>query len=69
MLNHKQLKEDSATFFNKEVDKIIHKVINAKTDKLRIKYINFQHAKRIAYMKNINKIDSFFYNLWNSFTP
>ena len=39
MLNHKQIIEDSAAFFNKEVDKIIYKVTNAKNDKERTKYL------------------------------
>jgi len=46
MLNHKQIMEDSAAFFNKEVDKIIYKVNNAKTDKSRIKYIKQMIALR-----------------------
>ena len=46
MLNHKKIKEDSASFFNKEVDKVIDKVSNAKTDKMRTKYLKQMLALR-----------------------
>ena len=39
--------EDSAEFFNKEVDKIIYKVTNTKSTKQRIKYI-----KQMIALKN-----------------
>ena len=39
MSNHKKIMEDSAEFFNKEVDKIIYKVTTTKSTKRRIKYI------------------------------
>lgn len=39
--------EDSAAFFNKEVDKIILKVTTAKTEKSRLKYI-----KQMVALKN-----------------
>lgn len=47
MLNHKQIMEDSASFFNKEVDKTIFKVVNAKTDKQKTKYL-----KQLIALKN-----------------
>jgi hypothetical protein len=47
MLNHKQIMEDSAAFFNKEVDKVIYKVVNAKNDKERTKYL-----KQLMALKN-----------------
>jgi hypothetical protein len=58
MLNHKQLKEDSAAFFNKEVDKIIHKINNAKTDKLRIKYIKQMIALRNRLTLEVKMLDN-----------
>ncbi len=39
--------EDSAAFFNKEVDKVILKVTTAKTEKTRSKYL-----KQMAALKN-----------------
>ena len=39
--------EDSASFFNKEVDKTIFKVVNAKTDKQKTKYL-----KQLIALKN-----------------
>ena len=47
MLNHKKIMEDSAEFFNKEVDKVIHNMTTAKTTKLRKKYI-----KQMIALKN-----------------
>ncbi len=47
MLNHKQIIEDSAAFFNKEVDKVIYKITNAKNDKQRTKYL-----KQLMALKN-----------------
>jgi len=47
MFNHKKITEDSAEFFNKEVDKIIHKVTTTKSTKQRIKYI-----KQMIALKN-----------------
>ena len=47
MLNHKKIMEDSAAFFNKEVDKVIYKVVNAKNDKERTKYL-----KQLMALKN-----------------
>ncbi len=47
MLNHKQIIEDSAAFFNKEVDKVFYKIANAKNDKERTKYL-----KQLMALKN-----------------
>jgi CII-binding regulator of phage lambda lysogenization HflD len=47
MLNHKKIMEDSAAFFNQEVDKVIYKVVNAKNDKERTKYL-----KQLMALKN-----------------
>jgi hypothetical protein len=47
MSNHKKITEDSAEFFNKEVDKIIYKVTTTKSTKQRIKYI-----KQMVALKN-----------------
>jgi len=47
MSNHKKITEDSAEFFNKEVDKIIYKVTTTKSTKQRIKYI-----KQMIALKN-----------------
>jgi hypothetical protein len=47
MSNHKKIVEDSAEFFNKEVDKIIYKVTTTKSTKQRIKYV-----KQMIALKN-----------------
>jgi hypothetical protein len=47
MFNHKQIMEESAAFFNKEVDKVIYKITNAKNDKQRTKYL-----KQLMALKN-----------------
>ena len=47
MSNHKKIVEDSAAFFNKEVDKVILKVTTAKTEKARSKYL-----KQLMALKN-----------------
>ena len=47
MSNHKKMIEDSAAFFNKEVDKVILKVTTAKTEKARSKYL-----KQLMALKN-----------------
>ena len=39
--------EDSAAFFNKEVDKVILKTTRAKTEKSRLKYL-----KQLIALKN-----------------
>ena len=57
MLNHKKIKEDSASFFNKEVDKVIDKVSNAKTDKARTKYLKQMLALRQRLALEIKMLD------------
>ncbi len=47
MSNRKKITEDSAEFFNKEVDKIIYKVTTTKSTKQRIK-----HIKQMIALKN-----------------
>jgi hypothetical protein len=47
MSNHKKIVEDSAAFFNKEVDKVILKTTRAKTEKSRLKYL-----KQLIALKN-----------------
>ena len=47
MSNHKKIIEDSAAFFNKEVDKVILKTTRAKTEKSRLKYL-----KQLIALKN-----------------
>jgi len=62
MLNHKKIMEDSAAFFNKEVDKIILKVTTAKTKKTRSKYLKQMLALRNRLsleVKMLNDLDNF----------
>jgi len=47
MSNNKKIVEDSAAFFNKEVDKVILKTTRAKTEKSRLKYL-----KQLIALKN-----------------
>jgi len=47
MINHKKILEDSADFFNKEVDKVITNISTAKNAKQRNKYL-----KQIFALKN-----------------
>ena len=47
MSNHKKIVEDSAAFFNQEVDKVILKTTMAKTEKSRLKYL-----KQLIALKN-----------------
>lgn len=49
--------EDSAAFFNKEVDKIIDKVTNAKTDKERTKYLKQLMALKQRIVLEVKMID------------
>jgi hypothetical protein len=49
--------EDSAAFFNKEVDKIIYKVTNAKTDKERTKYLKQLMALKQRIVLEVKMID------------
>ena len=62
MLNHKKIMEDSAAFFNKEVDKVILKVTTAKTEKSRLKYLKQMLAlkNRLSLeVKMLNDLDNF----------
>ena len=62
MSNHKRIVEDSAAFFNKEVDKVILKVTTAKTEKSRLKYLKQMLAlrKRLSLeVKMLNDLDNF----------
>ena len=62
MLNHKRIMEDSAAFFNKEVDKVILKVTTAKTEKSRLKYLKQMLAlkNRLSLeVKMLNDLDNF----------
>jgi hypothetical protein len=47
MINHKKILEDSADFFNKEVDKVIKNMTTAKSAQQRKKYI-----KQMIALKN-----------------
>lgn len=49
--------EDSAAFFNNEVDKIIFKVTSAKTQKSRIKYLKQMVALKNRLALEIKMID------------
>jgi hypothetical protein len=54
--------EDSAAFFNKEVDKVILKVTTAKTEKSRLKYLKQMLALRNRLsleVKMLNDLDNF----------
>ena len=62
MSNHKRIVEDSAAFFNKEVDKVILKVTTAKTEKSRLKYLKQMLAlkNRLSLeVKMLNDLDNF----------
>jgi hypothetical protein len=57
MPSHKQIMEDSAAFFNKEVDKIILKISNAKTEKTRLKYLKQMIALRNRLTLEVKMLD------------
>lgn len=57
MLNHKKIMEDSAAFFNSEVDKVIVSVSNAKTQKQRNKYLKQMFALRQRLALEIKMLD------------
>ena len=57
MSSHKKIMEDSAAFFNKEVDKIISKISNAKTDRQRTKYLKQMMALRNRLALEIKMLD------------
>lgn len=49
--------EDSAAFFNKEVDKVILKVTKAKTEKTRSKYLKQMLALRNRLILEVKMLD------------
>lgn len=49
--------EDSAAFFNKEVDKVIYKVTNAKNEKERTKYLKQMIALKNRLTLEVKMID------------
>lgn len=49
--------EDSAAFFNKEVDKVINNITTAKTNKQRIKYFKQMMALKCRLALEIRMID------------
>ena len=49
--------EDSAAFFNKEVDKVILKVTKATTDKARSKYLKQMLALRNRLSLEVKMLD------------
>ena len=57
MLNHKKIMEDSAAFFNKEVDKVILKVTKAKTEKTRSKYLQQLLALKNRLILEVKMLD------------
>ena len=57
MLNHKQIMQDSAAFFSKEVDKVIYKLTNAKTEKSRVKYVKQMIALKNRLSLEVRMID------------
>ena len=57
MPSRKQIMEDSAAFFNKEVDKIILKISNAKTEKTRLKYLKQMVALRNRLTLEVKMLD------------
>jgi len=57
MLNHKKIMEDSASFFNSEVDKVILSITNAKTEKRRNKCIKQMIALKQRLALEIKMLD------------
>jgi hypothetical protein len=49
--------EDSAAFFNQEVDKVILKVTTAKTEKTRLKYFKQMMALKNRLALEIKMLD------------
>lgn len=58
MVNHKKILQDSADFFNNEVDKILSKISTAKTDKQRDKYLKQMVALRNRLALEIKMLDN-----------
>ena len=57
MSSHKQMMEESAAFFNKEVDKVIDNINAAKTDKQRTKYLKQMIALKYRIALEIKMLD------------
>lgn len=57
MLNHKKIMEDSATFFNKEVDKVIIKMTTTKSEKQRNKCIKEMEALKMRLQLELKMIE------------
>ena len=57
MLNHKKIMEDSAAFFNKEVDKVIINMTKAKSTRQRKKYIKQMMALKNRLALEVRMLD------------
>jgi hypothetical protein len=57
MINHKKILEDSASFFNNEVDKVISKISSTKSEKQRDKYLKQILALRNRLALEIKMLD------------
>jgi hypothetical protein len=57
MLNHKKILEDSADFFNKEVDKVIINMTTAKSTRQRKKYIKQMMALKNRLALEVKMLD------------
>lgn len=57
MINHKKILEDSAIFFNNEVDKVISKISSTKSEKQREKYLKQMLALRNRLALEIKMLD------------
>lgn len=57
MINHKKILEDSANFFNNEVDKVISKISSTKSEKQREKYLKQMLALRNRLALEIKMLD------------
>lgn len=57
MINHKKILEDSANFFNNEVDKVISKISSTKSEKQRDKYLKQILALRNRLALEIKMLD------------
>jgi len=57
MINHKKILEDSADFFNKEVDKVITNISTAKNAKQRNKYLKQMFALKNRLQLEVKMLD------------
>jgi len=57
MINHKKILEDSADFFNKEVDKLITSISTAKNAKQRNKYLKQMFALKNRLQLEVKMLD------------